>query len=94
VKQDKLAMVETFSSSFKTESGLKVGSHRQDVVNALGSPIDEENFSYICPDGKQRSLYCQIYAGDGIAFSYEPETHQVYSILVFISGNYIRGVHQ
>jgi len=94
VKDGKLAMVETFSPGFKTESGIKIGSHRQEVMNSYGSPIDEENLTFTCPDGKVRSLYCQIYAQIGIGFSYDFQTHTVYSIIVFPPGNYLRGVHQ
>lgn len=94
VQGDKLAMVETFSSQFKTESGIKVGSHRQDVVKAYGGPIDEETYTYTCLDGKQRNLYCQLYIGDGIGFTYDPETHKVLSIIVFPSGKYIKNVRQ
>lgn len=94
VQGSKLAMVETFSSQFKTEAGIKVGSHRQDVVNAYGSPIDEEHYTFTCLDGKQRTLYCQFYKGDGIGFSYDPETHKVYSIIIFRPGRYLEGMRQ
>jgi hypothetical protein len=93
-KEGLLVMLETFSSSFKTQSGIKVGSHRQDVTNSFGAPIDQENYSFICFDGQRRDLYSLIYKGEGIGFSFDPSTHKVYSIFVFPVGRYINVLHQ
>jgi hypothetical protein len=93
-KDGVLAMVETFSSSFRLKSGIKVGSHRQDVTNSLGAPIDQENYSFLCFDGQRRDLYSLIYRGEGIGFSFDPATHKVYSIFVFPVGRYINVLHQ
>jgi len=88
VKEGRLAGVETFSDRFKTGSGVKVGSHRQEVVSAFGAPIDQENYTLTCPDGVTRDLYSFVYKGEGIGFAFNPETHRVVSIFVFAVGKY------
>ena len=89
VKDGALSMVETFSSSFITESGIKVGSHRQDVSNAYGAPLSQENYTLACFDGKNRDLYMLLYTGEGIGFSFDSVTHKVFSIIVFPGGKFI-----
>ncbi len=89
VKGSSLGMVETFSSSFKTTAGIKVGSTRYDVVAAYGAPLDQENYSFTGFDGVKRDLYSLLYKGLGIGFSFDPQTQIVQSIMVFPSGNYI-----
>lgn len=94
VKEGRLAGVETFSDRFKTASGIKVGSHRQEVVSAFGAPIDQENYTMTCPDGVTRDFYSFVYKGEGIGFSFNPETHRVVSIFVFAVGKYNVVKHQ
>jgi hypothetical protein len=94
VQEGRLVGVETFSDRFKTESGLKVGSYRQEVVSTLGAPIDQENYSFTCVDGVTRDLYSFVYKGMGIGFSFHPDTHRVVSIFVFAVGKYNTIKHQ
>lgn len=89
VKGSSLAMVETFSKSFKTTAGIKVGSSRFDVTAAYGTPLDQENYSFTGFDGVKRDLYSLIYKSKGIGFSFDPESQIVQSILVFPSAKYI-----
>ena len=89
VIEGKLAMIETFSSSFKTDSGIKVGSQRLDLTDRLGAPLDQENYSFTFPDGSTRDLYALIYKGIGIGFSFDPYSNKVLSVFVFPVGKYI-----
>jgi len=90
VKDDRLAMVETFSRSFKTTAGIKVGvSTRFDVAAAYGAPLDQENYSFTGFDGTKRDLYSLIYKSLGIGFSFDPESQIVQSIIVFPSAKYV-----
>ena len=89
VMQGKVATIETFSTQFKTESGIKVGAHRRDVQTAYGSPDDQADYVFSGFDERARNLYCQLYSGEGIGFSYDPGTHIVYSILIFPSGGFL-----
>lgn len=89
VKGSSLAMVETFSKSFKTTAGIKVGSSRFDVTAEYGAPLDQENYSFTGFDGVKRDLYSLLYKSKGIGFSFDPETNTVQSILVFPSARYV-----
>jgi hypothetical protein len=93
-KEGVLGGIETFSSRFNTSSGIKVGSFRQDVVNAFGNPVDQENYSFFCFDGVTRDFYSFVYKSEGIGFSFNPETHRVTSIFVFPLGGYLNVSHQ
>jgi hypothetical protein len=94
IKEGSLVGVETFSDRFKTESGVKVGISRQEVVSAFGAPIDQENYSFTCLDGVTRDFYSFVYKGEGIGFSFNPETHKVVSIFVFPVGKFSQVRHQ
>lgn len=89
VVEGKLAMVETFSSSFRTQSGIKVGSQRLDLTDKLGAPMTQENYPFTCFDGSSKDLYALVYKGDGIGFSFDPSSNKVFSIFVFPAGKYI-----
>ncbi|MDQ7822835.1 MAG: hypothetical protein RDV48_08590 [Candidatus Eremiobacteraeota bacterium] len=94
VMEGKVALAETFSGSFSTDKGIKTGSHRTDVEKAYGSPIDQENYTFTYFDGSGLPLYSLIYKGDGIGFSFDPQTHRVRSLFVFPAGVYPKLIHQ